>query len=200
MAANLSKTPLDEAPFRVHDLAMIASLKRNFARDFSNDIPNRVDAIIRDSNARDRSMYLNFQWLMSRLSGNTKVIVWAATTHVAKNLNGVSGQDRLVPFGSYIRHEYADRSFALGFSAYSGSYGMARQPVRQLGVAPPSSLEGQAFAKDDADTRYFGLNQLRTFGAITARPTGPDFKTAKWDEVLDGLVVFRQERPPDFSK
>jgi erythromycin esterase-like protein len=137
--------------------------------------------------------------LMSRLPANSKVIVWAATTHVAKDLSGMPGQDHRVPLGAYIRREFRDHSFALGFSAYSGSYGMARQPVRQLSVAPPLSLEGQAFTKDDSDTRYFKLNQLRKFGAVPARPMGSDFKTAKWDAVLDGLVVFREEHPPDFS-
>jgi erythromycin esterase-like protein len=49
---------------------------------------------------KDRSMYLNFRWLLSRLPGHSKVIVWAATTHVAKDLSGVDGdgvQFRLVP-------------------------------------------------------------------------------------------------------
>lgn len=200
MEANLSETRLDDAPFREYDLVMIRSLKRNFARDFREDVPGGVDPSIQNSNARDQSMYLNFRWLMSRLPANSKVIVWAATTHVAKDLSGVPGQDRMVPLGSYIRREFTDHSFAVGFSAYSGSYGMARQPVRQLSVAPPLSLEGQAFLDDASDTRYFNLNQLRRFGAIPARPTGSDFKTARWDEVLDGLVVFREEHPPDFSR
>jgi erythromycin esterase-like protein len=197
--SSLSATRRDAAPFREYDLAMIGSLKRNFARDFGEDVPGGVDPSIQNSNARDQSMYLNFQWLMSRLPAHSKVIVWAATTHVAKDLSGVPGQERMVSLGSYIRREFTDHAFALGFSASSGSYGMARQPVRQLSVAPPLSLEWQAFADDTSDTRYFNLSQLRRFGAIPARPTGTDFRTARWAEVLDGLVVFREEHPPDFS-
>jgi hypothetical protein len=199
METNLSNAQLKDAPFREYDLAMIKSLKRSFARDFSDDAPKGVDPNIQIFNARGQSMYRNFQWLMSRLPANTKVIVWAATTHLAKDLSGMPGHDRMVPLGSYIRREFANRSFVLGFSAYSGSYRMTRQPVHQLNVAPPLSLEGQAFAKDDSDSRYFNLNQLHKFGAVPARPTGTDFKTAKWDAVLDGLVVFREEQPPDVS-
>lgn len=33
---------------------------------------------------------------------------------------------------------------------------------------------------------------------VAARPTSSDFKTAQWDEVLDGIVIFREERPPEF--
>jgi len=69
-----------------------------------------------------------------------------------------------------------------------------------LSVAPDLSLEGQAFAANNSETHYFNLSELRKFGDIPARPLGADFKTAKWDEVLDGLVVFREEQPPDFSK
>ena len=200
IAARLSARQSRDAPFREYDLAAVASLKRSFARDFSDAGPPGVDPTIQTFNARDQSMYMNFQWLMARLPVNTKVIVWAANIHVAKDLSGIPGLESRVPLGSYIRREFADRSFALGFSAYGGSYGMARQPVRQLSVAPPASLEGQAFAKDSAETRYFTLGQLRAFGAAPARLTGLDFRTAKWNDVLDGVVVFREERPPDFSR
>jgi erythromycin esterase-like protein len=195
---SLSTSTPTVSEFRDDDLAMIASLKRSFARDFSEAAPNGVDPNVQGANARDQSMYLNFRWLVSRLPARSKVIVWAATTHVAKDLSGVPGQDRRVPLGSYIRRTFADHAFALGFSASSGSYGMARQPVRQLSVAPPLSLEGQAFANDKSDTRYFKLKQLRKLGAVPARPTGTEFKTERWDDVLDGLVVFREEHPPDF--
>lgn len=197
---NFSKTQFSDVPFREYDIAMIESLKRNFARDFRADVQKNADPSIQDFIARDQSMYLNFQWLMSRLPSHSKVIVWAATTHVAKDLSGVPGQESRVSLGSYIRRAFNDNSFVVGFSACSGSYGMARQPVRQLSVAPDLSLEGQAFAANNSDTRYFNLNELRKFGDIPARPLGADFKTAKWDEVLDGLVVFREEQPPDFSK
>ena len=77
---------------------------------------------------------------------------------------------------------------------------MARQPVRPLAAAPVNSLEGQPFDKGDADTRYFNASRIRTLGSILARPLGPDFKRANWDDVLDGLVIFREERPPLFPE
>jgi erythromycin esterase-like protein len=198
--SNLSKTQFSDVPFREFDIATIESLKRRFDRDFREDVQGGVDPSIQDINARDQSMYLNFQWLMSRLPPHSKVVVWAATTHLAKDLSGVPGQESMVSLGSYTRRVFNDNCFVVGFSAYSGSYGMARQPVRQLSVAPDLSLEGRALANNNSDTHYFELSQLREFGAIPARPLGADFKSAKWDEVLDGLVVFREEHPPDFSK
>jgi erythromycin esterase-like protein len=192
-------SPAPHVVGREYDLAMIANLKRTLARDFTADVPSGVDANTGMLNDRDRSMYENFEWLMSRLPAHSKVIVWTATTHAAKDLTGVPGLEKRVPLGSYIRRKYTREAFVLGFSAYSGSYAMTRQPERPLAAAPENSLEGQAFGNGDSDTRYFDATQLRKLGRIGARPLGLDFKTAKWDDVLDGLVVFREEHPPHVS-
>jgi erythromycin esterase-like protein len=195
----LTRAPSSAAPFREYDVAMIDSLKRWFARDF-RDARNGVDGNILDFNDRDRSMYLNFEWLLVRLPAHSKVIVWAANTHVAKDLNGVSGENGVVPFGSYVGREFKSHAFALGFSAYSGSYARTGQPVRQLSIAPSDSLETQAFAGRDSATSYLSLKELRKFGSIPGRPLGSSFKTARWGEVLDGVVTFREERAPDFVR
>lgn len=73
---------------------------------------------------------------------------------------------------------------------------MGRQPARQLRAAPATSFEGRPFAAAASDTRYFNRRELRAAGAIKARPLGANFKIAKWDQVLNGLTVFREERPP----
>jgi erythromycin esterase-like protein len=183
---------------RDYDRAMIENLKRSFARDFKQDAQFGGDLNAQLFNDRDQSMYMNFRWWMSRLPANSKVIVWTATTHAAKDLSGVPGQEKFVPLGSYIRREFKGDAFVLGFSAYSGTYAMTRQPARALAAAPANSFEARAFGNDDSDARYFASSEIRTLGAIPARPLGPDFKTANWEDVLDGLMVFREERPPLF--
>jgi len=188
---------LDRVDGSEYDAAMVDGLKRLFARDFRADVPAGADTRMQDGNDRDRSMYLNFRWLLARLPAHSKVIVWAATTHVAKELSGVSGAEGEVSFGSYVRRQFGDRAFTLGFSAYSGSYAMTGQPVRQLSAAPENSLEGRTSA-DGAS--YVSLSELRKMGAIPGRALGAGFKTARWDEVVDGMVVFREERPPEFVR
>src|SRR4051812_18930228 len=95
---------------RVHgseyDGAMIDSLKRLFARDFPAENPAGADTRVQDGSDRDRSMYLNFKWLMAWLPAHSKVIVWAATNHVAKDMSAVSGDKGVVSFGSYVRREF----------------------------------------------------------------------------------------------
>ena len=196
--ARLSQAPAGEAPWRDDDRAMVENLKRSFARDFLQDPPSGVNQRISLDHGRDHSMYLNFRWLLSRLPAHSKVIVWSATTHLAKNRTGIGGDAGAVSLGSYIRRDFKSRAFVLGISAYSGSYAMTGQPVRQLSAAPADSLERRAFADRDSDSVYLSLRDLRKFGPIAARPLGAGFKTARWNEVLDGLLIFREERAPEF--
>jgi erythromycin esterase-like protein len=180
------------------DKAMIASLKRNLARDFVEDDFTKSGQEVMWINDRERSMYLNFRWLLSRLPRNSKVMVWAATVHGAKELSSVDGFEGKVPLGSYIRRDFGNRAFSLGFSAYAGSYAMVHPPVRQLSTAPETSLEAQALAHPGPDTIFLSRKQLRKYGSVAARPLGTSFKTARWDKVLDGLVFFREERAPEY--
>lgn len=197
--ARLSQTKASDALWRDYDAAMIASLKRFFDRDFQ-DVPAGTDQTTLSVNDRDRSMYQNFRWLLSRLPRHSKVIVWASTTHVAKDLSTVPWRENMIPLGSYIHRDFKSHAFSLGFSAYSGGYAMVGQPIRQLSPAPSTSLESQSFAARDSDTVYLSRSQLRKIGLIGARPLGTSFTTARWDEVLDGLVIFRQEQAPNYPK
>jgi erythromycin esterase-like protein len=182
-----------------YERAMVENLKRYFARDFTEELRPAGDLETQSFNDRDRSMSMNFAWLMLRLPARSKVIGWTATIHAAKSLSGVPGREKFVPLGSYIRREFKDESFVLGISAFSGSYAMGRQPPRALSAAPASSFEGLAFAEGQSDSRYFNRAQIRELGPRPARPLGPDFSTANWSDVLDGLVVFREEHPPHVS-
>lgn len=180
--------------------AIVESLKRNFARDFTEDDFTKKDQELKWLNDRDRSMYLNLKWLLGQLPPHSKVIIWAATVHTAKDLNGVQGFEGRVPLGSYIRQGFGGLAFSLGFSAYSGNYAFIRRPIQQLNDAPPSSLEGQIFAESHSDGVYLSRKQLRKYGSVAARPLGIDFKTAHWEQVLDGLVIFRKERAPEWIR
>ena len=194
--SRISQPEQSKASWAEADKAMIASLKRNLARDFVENDFTKSDQELRWINDRERSMYLNFQWLRSRLPSHSKVIVWAATVHLAKALSGVNGFENRVPFGSYIRQDFGDRAFTLGFSAYAGDYEFIRPPVHELSTAPGNSLEARSFANHDSAAVYLSLKQLRKFGSVEARPLGSDFKIAQWDQIVDALVVFRRERAP----
>lgn len=196
IGAQLGQIP---APAGADALTMIASLQRQFDRDFEK-APAGMDEGTLWVNERDRSMYLNFHWLLSQLPPHSKVILWTATVHAAKELNTVPGDERKVPMGYYIHRDFESRAFVLGFSAYSGSYAFVGQSVRPLSPAPQDSLEGRSLAGGNGDTVYLSRSELRKIGPIAARPLGTNFTRARWDEVLDGLVIFRHELAPEYLR
>jgi erythromycin esterase-like protein len=150
----VSKIQLKDAPLREYDSAMVESLKRCFARDFPQGAEPGISPAIQYSNGRDKSMYLNFRWLISHLPAHSKVIVWAATIHLAEDVSVVPGHEGWATLGPLIYRDFKSQSFVLGFSAYSGSYAAVTQPAHQLSPAPGNSLEGKAFANNDSDTLH----------------------------------------------
>jgi erythromycin esterase-like protein len=168
---------------------MLAGIARLLSRELRAGIPY--------ISGRDRSMYLNFRWLAQRLPPNSKIIVWTATYHAAKDATSDPDIGAARNLGSYIHRAYGRRAFALGFSALGGSYRYSRnERARPLSPAPPRSLESIALADSDASVVYLGARRMHRIGMVPARPLQENYATTIWDRALDGIIVFRQQRPP----
>lgn len=146
-------------------------------------------------NVRDRAMFDNLRWQLSRLPKRAKVIVWCASVHAVKA--AMPGSDD-IPMGRYLHDAYKSRAAVIGFSAWSGSFGRPGRTATVLDTASPQSLEGRVFASDGIadDIRYVDHAQLAHFGTITARALNyRQSESASWATLLDGLVVLREEQP-----
>ena len=183
-------------PTTEEDLIMVRSLRRNISRDFTLDNSrNDSGAAALWNNARDLSMAENFRWLYKQLPANSKVIVWAATVHLAKE--NIPTNSR-TPLGYYIRQQFGEASYALGFTALSGQYALGPNPAKPLSDAPPESLEARVFTGNRQQTVFLNRDELKRLGVIPGRVLGTAFQSAHWDELFDGLVVIREERVPEF--
>jgi erythromycin esterase-like protein len=112
---------------------MIAAAPRWIGRDFLTG-PQQIVA-------RDRSMFQNFEWLRRR-EPKRKVILWAATVHIARQADPSWGDRTGTNLGSFVHREYGTRAYSLGFAALAGSYRQGRE-VRLIPVPPPDSLEAR---------------------------------------------------------
>jgi len=147
---------------------------------------------------RSHAMWSNFRWLIdNRFGPDAKVIVWGASVHLSRDASAHPPFATIRNFGSYVDDAYGDSAFFLGFSAASGSYLEGAQ-VRARPSALPGSLEAAALATSNADRIYLGGSALEGIGEAPASIFSPSAApvTATWSEVLDGVVVFRVERPP----
>jgi erythromycin esterase-like protein len=157
-------------------------------RDFSSDAENIVN--------RDRSMFQNFEWLQSRLPKRHKVIVWAATVHIAKQGDPTWGDRVGTNFGSFVHRTYGNHAYSLGFSALTGSYRQGKGNFPVMPSAPRDSVEIHALQDGRASASYVGPSQLAAMGAISGAFFRYSYQTFSWSEFLDGVVVFRAEHPP----
>jgi erythromycin esterase-like protein len=176
----------DEGMDREDRLEMVAAFQRWVARDFTTDI--------QDIAGRDHSMFQNFEWLLRRNSKQHKVILWAATVHIAKRPSW--GDEKGKNFGSYVDEAYGTRAFSLGFSALAGSYRQGRNNVHEMPLAPADSLERQALQGGGSESVYIGRARLKQLGTAPGEIFRHSFETRTWSTFLDGVVVFPAEYPP----
>jgi erythromycin esterase-like protein len=148
--------------------------------------------------ARDRSMFDALRWYIARLPAGAKLIVWCHTIHAAKS--GKVAPGGVTPLGSHVHAALGDRAAAIGFSALGGSYGRPRKAT-PIEPAPAGSLEAHAFAGAAAgDLRYLDRAQLAGLGAVPARPINYQYQTADWSTIVDGMIVIREERQPQYVR
>jgi erythromycin esterase-like protein len=163
-------------------LQMVANIERCLARDFL-----RGDDYVR---GRDRSMALNLRWLAAQ-APRRKIIVWAATVHVAKQ-----NAKAETTIGTEAKQTYGNRAFVLGFSAGGGAYRYSAREARPIPPAPPGSMEAEALKDAKSQAGYLGPADLVRLGVVPGAPFDHSYAPADWSKALDGLVVFRAERPP----
>lgn len=142
---------------------------------------------------RDRAMHQNFAWHVARLPRDAKIIVWCASVHAAKTLQGV--HDAWTPLGQWVHRAYGHRAAAVAFSAWSGHFGRPGKPPAALPTAEPDSLEAAAIGSSEADSVYLDHRALRALSSKPARML--DYRksqSADWARLFDAVIVLREER------
>jgi erythromycin esterase-like protein len=160
-----------------------------------------------EGDPRDLGMFESLQWHRARWPTRTKIVVWCATVHAARRLDGVA--PAMQPFGAHVHAAWGDRVATVGFSALGGASGTpgGRGAPIVLPPAPEDALERVALEDDRRRTaavsdipmpglRYVDRRRLRAYGTIAARAI--NYRTvhaAPWHEIVDAMIVLREERP-----
>lgn len=163
------------------DRAMLDSFARYAARQ-------RVDG----TPGRDASMFRTLEWYLDRLPADSRVVVWTATVHAAKQ----RGSWPEMPLGALAVDRWGGRVTAIGFTAREGVSAMAGRPARPLTAMPPGSLE--ATATRDTLWALLDAAALRGLGAVPSRLLG-GVRSATWADAFDAVVVIGEELAPTFD-
>lgn len=186
-AAEIQQSITAQGPVVAKDV--VALMAENFHRHSQRSTSDSY-------NPREQAMYDNYVWYRSHQPEHTKIIVWCATVHAAKDLSFLPADRQRQTLGSRIHELQKDGAATIGFSALGGSFGRNAKSVNTLAPAPADSLESRAFAGHQGDLVYLDHNQLQALGTISARAL--DYSKpnqAAWSDVVDGMLVLRQERP-----
>ncbi len=153
-----------------------------------------------DFNRRDRVMFENLEAQWHDLPKGTKRIVWCASVHAAKSLTDFRPGSR--PLGAYVHERYGSRAKAVGFSALRGSTAKRGQAPEALPEAETDTLEARAFSAENSEPDvYLNRAQLDTFGVARGRALNyRSPHSARWGELFDGILVLREERPPQYVR
>ena len=188
MEAALSVDSGSSAPVRQEWQEMIGATQRWIARDFSPDGESMAN--------RDRSMFQTFEWLQSSLPKKRKIIVWAATVHIAKQGSPPWGNRAGTNLGSLIHRKYGKHAVSVGFSALGGSFRQGKGKFAAIPMAPADSVEAEALEGSAESAVYVNSKRL---AALTVRPGAffyHSYQPLAWSSFLDSVVVFRTERAP----
>jgi erythromycin esterase len=152
-----------------------------------------------DNNPRDAQMGANLVWLANVYYPGRKIIVWAASSHIARDTEILASPTGGRPYATgWTVHMGAEAyrvlgpdMYAIGFTAGAGRSGLPGGFAGQLPAMMPGSLEelfartGHEYAFVDFRNRPAGGDWLKN--AFT-RPFGYQDLGGDWTRVLDGMI------------
>jgi erythromycin esterase len=157
-------------------------------------------------NARDTQMGRNLVWLANVWYPGRKIIVWAASSHIARSVDQLRTQDGQQPYqtgwtvhmGGEAYAALGAQMYALGFTAGGGSYG--RHGWAPTAIESPLGVSLEAFLMRAGKTNAFvnfrnpapGGEWLRD---TWARPFAYVYMRGDWTRVFDGMIYTAEMTP-----
>jgi erythromycin esterase len=163
----------------------------------------RFDNGKEDINARDLQMAKNLTWLIENKYKGQKIIVWAASMHIARSAKNI--KDSLVrtedPMGGHIVNSISkkNRVYILGFTSYQGFSGRIGQEPYPVHISNQNSFEGWVNAKGYkyafVDFTKFNLTHPSFNELFFMAPLGHEIIEGDWNRVFDGVIYIRDMYP-----
>ena len=156
-------------------------------------------------NMRDAQMAENLTWLAEKAFPGSRIIVWAATSHVIKDRSVVDTEvaREMNPMGAYIHDRFGNDAYVLAFTAYEGETASFANggAITSTGTAPEGSVEalladgGTPYAFVDAAELARLPSKPRVSWAMGFEPMRAD-----WEQVVDGFFFVRTNLPSEYRR
>lgn len=156
---------------------------------------------------RDAQMADNLAWLAEDRYAGRRIIVWAASFHILRDLSTLQVPEAMqelyaggFAMGEKLHPRFGTDAYVLGFTAYEGGYGQYYETTPHvLSPAAPGSLES-LFHHAGFENAFLDLRGLPADGAwlrapLSARVLGHSAMVGEWPRALDGIVYTRRMEP-----
>jgi erythromycin esterase len=153
----------------------------------------------------------NLLWLADGYFPERKIIVWAASIHVARNLDSLEAVEAVEPdsvprpeaMGDLVFDALGDQIYALGFTVSTGSTGSVFKPAYDLSEVSEGAFEDlmnrAGFEYAIVDFRHIPAGGDWLGDGMISRPFGYVEERGDWTKVLDGLMYIREMIPSQGS-
>ena len=181
----------------LEDFSMHQELKRLFASQ---------ETLMEGSNLRDVQMGRNVAWLADQYYAGRKIIVWAASRHIAHDLATIDTRmpgfdyDEYETMGDEVRRLLGDDAYTILFDAYEGRAGIAGRPPFDVAPAPLGSLT-ELCHRTGSPYLFLDLRRAAEAGGawlhepLVARPFGHGLMEARWNRVADAFFFTARMEP-----
>lgn len=149
-------------------------------------------------NLRDSVMASNLVWLVNKYYPKQKVIVWAASYHLAKHKSVGYGNLKETLLGDYIRNDLDNKTYTIAFTAYEGNIGWYNGKYLNSISKPKDSSFENLFFKTGIQNFFldFKTNSKSKKGKwlLTPRfmrPLGYVEQEKSWPLVFDAIIFNR---------
>lgn len=154
------------------------------------------DFITNYNNIRDYQMAENIKWLIKNKYQNKKVIIWAANTHIARNLVDLKSTDDKTQYpgyttmGDYLKRSFGEQIYSLAFTASEGTIYDEKNEPTELKV-DKNSLEF-LLSKTSSNYGFLPLKQSQNLSDLLVYTFGYNPVKLQNKQLFDGIFYVRK--------
>jgi hypothetical protein len=180
-------TDFNSKEFWIQEIKNLSQMIKN---SLSYDINKSVF-----SNIRDRQMAENLLWLSNNKFKNEKIIIWAASFHIVKDIMKIEDYQKYVntfeneeleTMGDLFKKSFSGKTYYLGFTSFEGEYryGNLKKP-------PKRSFESIAQTKG-YNFGFINFKNVGSFKPFFMNGTNHNPYKSDWSKNFDGIFYIRE--------
>lgn len=163
----------------------------------------KPDLALKAAELRDKLMASYILW-MANYYKERKFIVWAASTHISRELEKTHSVDfrfpdalyqksNIRPMGHHVHETLKDQWYAIGFTALEGEVGSALGDTSQKLLRPTASSLESVIGQSGYENAFLDIGSAKKDVAWlnqpqVARPFGYLEMKAPWPEIMDAII------------